>query len=169
MLKGHIAIARALFPVGTTGAQLDSFARQHLWQAGFDFDHGTGHGIGSYLCVHEGPQRIAKTGTVALKPGMIISNEPGYYRSGAYGIRIENLVIVEPRPTPDGGERELLGFETITRAPIDRRLILPRLLDPDELAWLNAYHAQVRADLRDLVTGDAATWLVEATLPLSPQ
>ena len=101
MLKGHIALARA-FPGRTTGAQLDSFARQHLWQAGFDFDHGTGHGIGSYLCVHEGPQRIAKTGTVALKPGMIVSNEPGYYRSGAYGIRIENLVIVEPRPKPEG-------------------------------------------------------------------
>ena len=100
-----------------------------MWQAGLDFDHGTGHGIGSYLCVHEGPQRIAKTGTVALKPGMIVSNEPGYYQSGAYGIRIENLVIVEARPTPEGGERELLGFETITRAPIDRRLIVPELLD----------------------------------------
>ena len=129
VLKGHIAIARALFPVGATGAQLDSFARQHLWRAGLDFDHGTGHGIGSYLCVHEGPQRIAKTGTVALKPGMIISNEPGYYRAGAYGIRIENLVIVETRPTPEDGERELLGFETITLAPIDRRLIVPDLLD----------------------------------------
>ena len=166
VLKGHIALARALFPVGTTGAQLDSFARQHLWQAGFDFDHGTGHGIGSYLCVHEGPQRIAKTGTVALKPGMILSNEPGYYRSGAYGIRIENLVIVEPRPKPAGGERELLGFETITRAPIDRRLIEPGLLDSGERAWLDEYHARVRADLIDLVGAETADWLLQATAPL---
>jgi Xaa-Pro aminopeptidase len=166
VLKGHIAIARAVFPVGTTGAQLDSFARQHLWQAGLDFDHGTGHGIGSYLCVHEGPQRIAKTGTVALQPGMIISNEPGYYRSGAYGIRIENLVVVEPRPTPDGGERELLGFETITRAPIDRRLIAPKLLDQEERAWLDAYHARVRADLVDLVGPETTDWLIRATAPL---
>jgi Xaa-Pro aminopeptidase len=166
VLKGHIAIARALFPVGATGAQLDSFARQHLWQAGLDFDHGTGHGIGSYLCVHEGPQRIAKTGTVALKPGMIISNEPGYYRSGAYGIRIENLVIVEPRPTPEGGERELLGFETMTRAPIDRRLIVPELLNGEERAWLDHYHARVRADLIDLVGPETAEWLIRATAPL---
>jgi Xaa-Pro aminopeptidase len=166
VLKGHIAIARALFPVGTTGAQLDSFARQHLWQAGLDFDHGTGHGIGSYLCVHEGPQRIAKTGTVALKPGMIISNEPGYYRSGAYGIRIENLVVVEPRATPEGGERDLLGFETITRAPIDRRLIEPELLDDGERAWLDDYHARVRADLIELVGPEAADWLIRATAPL---
>ena len=166
VLKGHVAIARALFPAGSTGAQLDSFARQYLWQAGLDFDHGTGHGIGSYLCVHEGPQRMAKTGTVALKPGMIISNEPGYYRSGDYGIRIENLVVVEPRPTPEGGERELLGFETITRAPIDRRLIEPELLDGEERAWLDRYHAQVRADVLDLVGPETADWLVGATAPL---
>jgi Xaa-Pro aminopeptidase len=166
VLKGHIAIARALFPAGTTGAQLDSFARQALWQAGLDFDHGTGHGIGSYLCVHEGPQRIAKTGTVALNPGMIISNEPGYYRSGAYGIRIENLIVVEPGPSPEGGERELLGFETITRAPIDRRLIVPELLDPEERAWLDDYHAQVRLDLIDLVGPETADWLTLATAPL---
>ncbi|HSA80613.1 MAG TPA: aminopeptidase P family protein [Geminicoccaceae bacterium] len=166
VLKGHIAIARAIFPVGTSGAQLDSFARRALWQAGLDFDHGTGHGIGSYLCVHEGPQRIAKTGTVALKPGMIVSNEPGYYRSGAFGIRIENLVAVEPRPAPAGGERELLGFETLTRAPIDRRLVLAELLDPDERAWLDDYHALVRADLIDLLEGQAAQWLLEATAPI---
>ena len=166
VLQGHIAIARAVFPVGTSGAQLDSFARRTLWQAGLDFDHGTGHGIGSYLCVHEGPQRIAKTGTVALKPGMIVSNEPGYYRSGAFGIRIENLVVVEPRPTPAGGERELLGFETLTRAPIDRRLVLPELLDAEERAWLDNYHARVRADLIDLLDGKAAEWLLEATAPL---
>jgi Xaa-Pro aminopeptidase len=166
VLKGHIAIARAVFPVGATGAQLDSFARQHLWQAGLDFDHGTGHGIGSYLCVHEGPQRIAKTGTVALKPGMIISNEPGYYRSGAYGIRIENLVVVESRPTPEDGERELLGFETITRAPIDRRLIAPELLDEEERAWVDDYHGRVRADLIDLIGPDTADWLIRATAPI---
>ena len=163
VLKGHIAIARAVFPTGTTGAQLDSFARRALWQAGLDFDHGTGHGIGSYLCVHEGPQRLAKTGTVALKAGMILSNEPGYYQSGAYGIRIENLVIVEARPTPEGGERELLGFETITRAPIDRRLIVPDLLDETERAWLDDYHASVRADLIDLMDEASASWLAEAT------
>jgi Xaa-Pro aminopeptidase len=166
VLQGHIAIARAIFPVGTSGAQLDSFARRSLWQAGLDFDHGTGHGIGSYLCVHEGPQRIAKTGTVALKPGMIVSNEPGYYRSGAFGIRIENLVVVEPRPAPAGGERELLGFETLTRAPIDRRLVLAELLDADERAWLDNYHALVRADLIDLLDGKTAQWLLEATAPI---
>jgi Xaa-Pro aminopeptidase len=166
VLKGHIAIARALFPTGTSGAQLDSLARLALWRAGLDFDHGTGHGIGSYLCVHEGPQRLAKTGTVALKPGMIVSNEPGYYQSGAYGIRTENLVIVEPRPTPEGGERELLGFETITRAPIDRRLIIPELLDEEERAWLDDYHARVRADVSDLVDQATAAWLAEATQPL---
>jgi Xaa-Pro aminopeptidase len=131
-----------------------------------DFDHGTGHGIGSYLCVHEGPQRIAKSGTVALKPGMIISNEPGYYEAGAYGIRTENLVIVEARPTPEGGGRGLLGFETITRAPIDRRLIVPDLLDEEERAWLDDYHARVRADLIDLMDGNAKAWLVDATMPL---
>jgi Xaa-Pro aminopeptidase len=166
VLKGHIAIARALFPRGTTGAQLDSFARRALWQAGLDFDHGTGHGIGSYLCVHEGPQRISKSGSAPLLPGMIVSNEPGYYRSGAYGIRTENLVIVEPRPTPPGGEREMLGLETITRAPIDRRLILPELLDAKERAWLDNYHARVRADLIDLLDSATVAWLVAATAPL---
>jgi Xaa-Pro aminopeptidase len=116
--------------------------------------------------VHEGPQRLAKAGTVALKPGMIVSNEPGYYQSGAYGIRIENLVIVEPRPTPEGGERELLGFETITRAPIDRRLIVPDLLDQTERAWLDDFHALVRADLIELMDETTAAWLAEATQPL---
>jgi Xaa-Pro aminopeptidase len=166
VLQGHIAIARALFPTGTSGAQLDSFARRPLWRAGLDFDHGTGHGIGSYLCVHEGPQRIAKTGTVALKPGMIVSNEPGYYRSGAFGIRIENLVVVAAQPRPAGGERDLLGFETLTRAPIDRRLVVPEMLDGEELAWLNNYHARVRADLIDLLDDRARPWLVEATAPI---
>jgi Xaa-Pro aminopeptidase len=166
VLKGHIAIARALFPKGTSGAQLDSFAREALWRAGLDFDHGTGHGIGSYLCVHEGPQRIAKTGTVALAPGMIVSNEPGYYRAGEYGIRIENLVVVTPRSTPEGGERELHGFATITLAPIDRRLVVPELLAAEERVWLDNYHARVRALLLDLVGSAARDWLIAATAPL---
>ena len=166
VLKGHIAIARALFPKGTSGAQLDSFAREALWRAGLDFDHGTGHGIGSYLCVHEGPQRIAKTGTVALQPGMIVSNEPGYYRGGEYGIRIENLVVVAPRALPAGGERELYGFDTITLVPIDRRLVVPELLDAEERVWLNNYHARVRAELLDRLDGTATRWLVAATAPL---
>jgi Xaa-Pro aminopeptidase len=166
VLKGHIAIARALFPQGTNGAQLDGLARRALWGAGLDFDHGTGHGIGSYLCVHEGPARIAKTATVALKPGMILSDEPGYYKAGAYGIRIENLLVVVPRGVPEGGERELLGFENLTRAPIDRRLIVPELLDGDERAWLDDYHAKVRADLTPLLDPATADWLIRATAPL---
>ncbi len=166
VLKGHIRVARAVFPAGTSGAQLDTLARIPLWRAGLDFDHGTGHGVGAYLCVHEGPQRIAKTGTVALKPGMIISNEPGYYRSGAYGIRIENLVVVATRGVPPAGERELLGFETITRAPIDRRLILAELLNAGERAWIDNYHARVRSDLIDLVGPATRRWLMAATSPL---
>jgi Xaa-Pro aminopeptidase len=166
VLKGHVRVARAVFPAGTSGAQLDTLARIPLWRAGLDFDHGTGHGVGAYLCVHEGPQRIAKTGTVALKPGMIISNEPGYYRSGAYGIRIENLVVVARRGVPPAGERELLGFETITRAPIDRRLILTELLTAGERAWIDNYHARVRAELIDLVDPATRSWLMAATSPL---
>jgi Xaa-Pro aminopeptidase len=166
VLKGHIAIARALFPKGTSGAQLDTLARQALWRAGLDFDHGTGHGIGSYLCVHEGPQRIAKSGTVALQPGMIVSNEPGYYRVGEYGIRIENLVVVAPRPLPAGGERELYGFDTITLAPLDRPLVQAERLDAEERVWLDNYHARVCAELLDLVGADARAWLLAATAPL---
>ncbi|MCJ2057912.1 aminopeptidase P family protein [Methylobacterium sp. J-048] len=166
VLKGHIAIARAVFPKGTTGAQIDAFARAPLWQAGLDFDHGTGHGVGSFLSVHEGPQRIAKTGTVALEPGMILSNEPGYYARGAYGIRIENLVLVEPRAIP-GGERSMLGFETLTLAPYDRRLIRPDLLAPEERAWIDAYHARVRSTLAPLVDAEARVWLDRATAPLA--
>ena len=143
VLKGHIAIAQAVFPKGTTGAQIDAFARKPLWEAGLDFDHGTGHGIGSYLSVHEGPQRIAKTGHTPLEPGMMLSNEPGYYKAGDYGIRIENLILVEPR-TIAGGDREMLGFETLTFAPIDLRLVEPALMTADEIAWLDAYHASVR-------------------------
>jgi Xaa-Pro aminopeptidase len=166
VLKGHIAIARALFPDGATGAQLDSFARQFLWAAGLDFDHGTGHGVGSYLSVHEGPARISKLGTAALKRGMILSNEPGYYRTGAYGIRIENLVLVVAAPPVAGGEKELNEFETLTLAPIDRRLIEPSLLTNDERRWLDEYHARVGATLAPLVDADTRAWLAAATRPL---
>jgi Xaa-Pro aminopeptidase len=167
VLKGHIAIATALFPEGSTGAQLDTLARLALWQHGLDFDHGTGHGIGSYLCVHEGPQRISKAGGgAALRPGMIVSNEPGYYKVGAYGIRIENLVVVERREKPAGGERELLGFRTLTLCPIDRRLVDKTLLAGDEHAWLDAYHARVQKELAPLLTGGAADWLVRACRPI---
>ncbi|MDP4024246.1 aminopeptidase P family protein [Methylobacterium sp. NEAU 140] len=165
VLKGHVAIGRAVFPRGTTGAQIDAFARAPLWQAGLDFDHGTGHGVGAFLSVHEGPQRIAKTGTVALEPGMILSNEPGYYAPGAYGIRIENLVLVEDRDVP-GGERPVLGFETLTLAPYDRRLIASELLDPGERAWIDAYHARVREALAPLLDPEARGWLERATAPL---
>jgi Xaa-Pro aminopeptidase len=165
VLKGHIAIARAVFPKGTTGAQIDSFARRPLWEAGLDFDHGTGHGIGSYLSVHEGPQRIAKTGHTTLKAGMMLSNEPGFYKAGAYGIRIENLVLVEPRQI-DGGDREMLGFETLTLAPIDLRLIEPTLLDAAETAWLDAYHAWVRETLSPGLDTHTRAWLEAATRPL---
>ena len=166
VLKGHIAIARALFPDGTSGAQLDSFARQSLWEAGLDFDHGTGHGVGSYLSVHEGPARISKLGTTALKRGMILSNEPGYYKTGAYGIRIENLVLVVAAPPVAGAEKPLDAFETLTLAPIERRLIVPQLLTADEIAWLDRYHARVAATLAPLVDAEAGAWLAAATRPL---
>lgn len=161
VLKGMIAISRAVFPKGVSGAQLDSFARSALWEAGLDFDHGTGHGVGSYLSVHEGPQRIAKTGTTPLQPGMILSNEPGYYKAGHFGIRIENLIVVEPRKIR-GSEREMYGFETITLAPIDRRLILRRLLTREERAWLNAYHARVLREVGPLCDAATQRWLEAA-------
>ena len=166
VLKGHIAIARAVFPQGTTGAQLDSFARQYLWAAGLDFDHGTGHGVGSYLSVHEGPARISKLGTTALERGMILSNEPGYYKTGAYGIRIENLVLVVESPAPAGAEKPLNAFETLTLAPIDLRLIDPRLLTAEEIVWLHAYHARVRETLAPLVDVETRSWLERATRAL---
>ncbi|MFD1331170.1 aminopeptidase P family protein [Methylopila musalis] len=165
VLKGHIAISTAVFPKGVSGAQIDAFARRPLWEAGLDFDHGTGHGVGSYLSVHEGPQRISKLGTTPLEPGMILSNEPGYYREGHYGIRTETLVLVEPRAVP-GAERPMLGFETLTLAPIDRRAILPALLSPHERAWLDAYHARVRAEVAPLVDPATARWLEAACAPL---
>jgi Xaa-Pro aminopeptidase len=166
VLKGHIAIARAVFPEGTTGSQIDSFARAPLWAAGLDFDHGTGHGVGSYLSVHEGPARISKLGTAPLKRGMILSNEPGYYKVGAYGIRIENLVLVTAAPAVAEAEKQLDGFETLTLAPIDRRLIARHLLDQDEIAWLDAYHAEVRTTLSPLVDDATRTWLAAAAAPL---
>jgi len=163
VLKGHIAIARAVFPRGTNGMQIDALARLPLWRAGLDFDHGTGHGVGSYLSVHEGPQRISKKGgDAALLPGMILSNEPGCYLAGAFGIRIENLIVVEPR-TIVGSDKEMLGFETLTLAPIDLRLVDSRLLDPEELKWLNGYHAYVRKSLSPLLDAATRRWLAIAT------
>jgi Xaa-Pro aminopeptidase len=166
VLQGHIALATARFPVGTTGSQLDVLARRALWAAGLDYDHGTGHGVGSYLGVHEGPQRISKVGnSVALKPGMILSNEPGCYKTGEYGIRIESLVVVAPVPTPPGGEVSLLGFETLTLAPIDLALVEPALLADAEVAWLDLYHARVRQVIGSRVDDQTRAWLAEATRP----
>ncbi len=167
VLRGHIALATARFPRGTTGAQLDTLARQFLWQSGLDYDHGTGHGVGHYLNVHEGPQRISRMGSgAALAPGMVVSNEPGYYKTGAYGIRIENLVAVIEADDAEGG---FLGFETLTLAPIDRALIDPVMLTADERAWLDAYHARVAETLAPLLADDTATlaWLRAATAPLT--
>jgi Xaa-Pro aminopeptidase len=164
VLKGHIALATARFPAGTIGMQLDSFARRPLWEAGLDYDHGTGHGVGSYLSVHEGPQNISKKPVnQPLLPGMICSNEPGYYKAGEYGIRIENLVVVtDAKPVP-GGERPMMGFETITLAPIDLELVEPALLTETERAWLNAYHARVLETLRGLVDDETRPWLERVT------
>jgi Xaa-Pro aminopeptidase len=167
VLKGHIALACVRFPKGTTGHQLDALARLSLWQAGLDYDHGTGHGVGSYLGVHEGPHRIAKfVNTQPLEPGMIVSNEPGYYKEGAYGIRIENLQVVTPAADITGGERPMLGFEMLTLAPIARELIVKRLLTKDEIAWVNAYHARVRETIGAQLDGEVKTWLEAATAPL---
>ena len=172
VLKGHIALATLRFPEGTSGGQIDAFARQALWQAGLDYDHGTGHGVGSYLGVHEGPQRIAKAGSgTVLKPGMIVSNEPGFYKAGEYGIRIENLVAVTEPEEIAGGERAMFGFETLTLAPIDRALVVIDLLNDDEIAWLDAYHARVRDTLMPQLADDPAdapvrAWLEAATAPL---
>jgi Xaa-Pro aminopeptidase len=162
VLKGHIAISRLVFPAGTSGAQIDAFARQYLWAAGLDFDHGTGHGVGTYLSVHEGPQRISKIGHVALEPGMILSNEPGYYKAGEYGIRIENLIVVAPRWI-EGAEREMLGFDVLTLAPIDLGLVRPGLMTPEETKWLDTYHRDVRATLSPHLTLDLRRWLARAT------
>ncbi len=167
VLKGHIAIATLVFPEGTAGRQIDAFARQALWRAGLDYEHGTGHGVGHFLGVHEGPQRIAKGGSAAaLRPGMVVSNEPGYYKTGSFGIRIENLLAVRRIKPPRGAEVPLLGFETLTLAPIDRALVDPRLLDSDEIAWLDAYHARVRRALAPTLDRRTRAWLTRATKPL---
>jgi Xaa-Pro aminopeptidase len=163
VLKGHIALATARFPDGTIGMQLDSFARRPLWEAGLDYDHGTGHGVGSYLSVHEGPQNISKKPVMQkLMPGMVCSNEPGFYKAGAFGIRIENLVVVTQAENL-GGERPMMGFETITLAPIDLNLVEPSLLTEGERAWLNAYHARVRETITPLVEDDTRKWLERVT------
>ncbi len=171
VLKGHIAIATAVFPKGTRGSQLDSFARRPLWEAGLDYAHGTGHGVGSFLSVHEGPQRISPVGSSQsggdepLQLGMILSNEPGYYKTGEYGIRIENLVLVVPREI-EGAEKEMFGFETLTFAPIDRRLIDAEMLNLEELVWLNCYHAHVLARIGPNLSGADLTWLQQACAPI---
>ena len=171
VLKGHIALASAIFPPGTTGGELDSFARQYLWAAGLDFAHGTGHGVGAYLAVHEGPQRIAKPSypgggpAEPLRAGMILSNEPGYYKAGEYGIRIENLVLVIDREIA-GGDQPMLGFETLTFAPIDRRLIAVAMLSAEERAWMDAYHARVLAIVGSQLVGEDRAWLEAACAPL---
>lgn len=167
VLKGHIALSVIRFPEGTSGMALDALARAPIWEAGLDYDHGTGHGVGAYLGVHEGPQRIAKgSSPVPLKAGMIVSNEPGYYKAGEFGIRIENLQYVTEPETIPGGDRPMLGFETLTLAPIDRNLIEPALLSDDERAWLNAYHARVAAEIGPLLDGEVRSWLEEVCAPV---
>ena len=167
VLRGMIAIHRARFPRGVAGGHLDALARAPLWEAGRDFDHGTGHGVGVYLGVHEGPQRLSRVSTVPLEPGMILSNEPGYYREGAFGIRIENLVVVtDAAPVPGGDDRKMLAFETLTWAPIDRRLIRAEMLSQAERDWLDAYHAGVRERIAPRLDAATATWLEGATAPI---
>ena len=171
VLKGNIALARAVFPKGTLGSQLDPLARQFLWEAGIDYQHGTGHGVGSFLSVHEGPQRIAKAsgaqrGTEQeLLPGMILSDEPGYYKAGEYGIRIENLLLVETRDIP-GGEGDWLGFEVLTHAPIDRELVDRSMLNSEDIAWWNGYHARVLEIVGPQLGGAALEWLKVQCAPL---
>jgi Xaa-Pro aminopeptidase len=166
VLKGHIAIATARFPAGTRGIDLDGFARRALWESGLDYGHGTGHGIGSFLSVHEGPQSISRNGMAALEPGMIVSNEPGYYREGHYGIRLENLLAITEAKAVEGGEIPVMSFETLTLAPFDRRLIVPDLLSPEERQWLNAYHGRVWREISPALKGSERKWLKEATTPL---
>ncbi len=167
VLQGMIAVSRARWPRGLAGRDLDPLARFPLWTAGRDYDHGTGHGVGAYLSVHEGPQRLARTGEVPLEPGMILSNEPGYYREGAFGIRIENLVVVsEAPPLPGADDREMLAFETLTHVPLDRRLIAVARLSPDERAWLDTYHRRCAEMLAGRLSPAAAAWLERAVAPL---
>lgn len=166
VLKGHIAIATARFPAGTTGGQIDALARQFLWKAGLDFDHGTGHGVGVFLGVHEGPQRISGASRVPIEASMILSNEPGYYKPGAYGIRIENLLIAVEAPAQEDTGRAMLGFETITFAPIDRKLVEVSLMTAEEIAWLDAYHGEVRSRVSPALDDEHRAWLEAATAPL---
>jgi Xaa-Pro aminopeptidase len=167
VLKGHLFLSRVRFPAGTTGSALDALARVALWNAGLDYDHGTGHGVGVYLGVHEGPQRIAKApNSIALRPGMILSNEPGYYKAGEYGIRIENLQVVTEAAQIPGGERPMLGFETLTFAPIDRACIEVDLLTDEERAQLNGYHAEVLEKIGPLVDDEVRAWLETACAPM---
>lgn len=166
VLKGMIGLSMIRFPKGTCGSQIDVLARQHLWQAGLDFDHGTGHGVGAYLSVHEGPARINKSDRIPLEPGMILSNEPGFYKQGAYGIRIENLIMVQEAKPMDGGDRPMMAFETLTLAPIDRRLIEVGLLSEEERRWLDAYHARVLKEVGDHLDGAELAWLKKACAPV---
>lgn len=164
VLKGHIALDQARFPKGTSGQQLDAFARQYLWQHGFDYDHGTGHGVGHFLSVHEGPQRIGKNvNSIALMPGMVLSNEPGYYRAESFGIRLENLVVVQHCEALKDAEREMYQFDALTMIPIDRRLIDKSLLTQGEIDWLNHYHRKVFNTLAPLMSGEELSWLIQAT------
>ena len=167
VLKGHIALAEIRFPKGTTGSNLDVLARAALWKNGLNYDHGTGHGVGVYLGVHEGPQRIAQPqNDVALQAGMIVSNEPGYYKTGGYGIRIENLQFVTTAAPIKGGDRDMLGFETLTYAPIHKGLIDMSIMNEEEIAWLNNYHARVWELISPQVEGEVKDWLSEACSPL---
>lgn len=166
VLKGMIGISTLRFPAGTRGSEIDAVARMALWKHGCDFAHGTGHGVGSYLAVHEGPQRIARTGTEKLLAGMMLSNEPGYYKEGSYGIRIENLILVTPAEAVEGGDIAMHSFETLTLAPIDVRLIRTDLLTREELHWLDTYHAWVLAEIGPMLDGETQSWLEKATAPL---
>ncbi len=166
VLKGMIAISAARFPENTAGRELDPLARAALWKAGHDYDHGTGHGVGAYLGVHEGPQSLSRRGEEPLKPGMILSNEPGCYIEGRFGIRIENLLAVEPATLVEGAARPTMGFETLTLAPIERRMVDPALLTPEEIGWLDAYHARVLAEIGPLVDAPTRAWLEGACAPL---
>jgi Xaa-Pro aminopeptidase len=162
-----IAVSMARFPTGVAGSHLDVLARTPLWQAGQDYDHGTGHGVGSYLSVHEGPQGISRRSTIPLEPGMIVSNEPGYYREGAFGIRIENLIVVQDAAPIEGGDdREMLSFETLTYVPFDRRLIDVTELTATERHWIDRYHADTLKLLINLVDGSVYDWLNSACAPL---
>jgi Xaa-Pro aminopeptidase len=167
VLQGMIGVSRLRFPQGLAGRDLDAIARYPLWLAGLDYNHGTGHGVGVYLCVHEGPQRLSRVSTVPLKPGMILSNEPGYYREGAFGIRIENLIVVQDAPALAGADdRAMFAFDTLTWVPIDRRLICRDMLAQGEIDWINQYHANCRDKISPRLTEGARIWLRDATNPL---